>query len=166
MKLFHPVSSKIYKKVKPLHLQGGDLKKSCLWCKIVPFLCNAFFELYGIFKNIVWNLFWYSDGPNKNPRNFFSSFNSNVQKCKNVYLYDFYQILKFYQYWNNESQKIRKIVKRKFAIFSSALVFKKTLIFNGSAHHFVLLNCWFWEKKSFADFCLPIGVPKKIQKYF
>ena len=43
----------------------------------------------------------------------------------------FYRNLKFQKDWITESQKIRKIVRRKFAIFSSGLIFTKNLFFNG-----------------------------------
>jgi len=52
---------------------------------------------------------------------------SKVQKSKNVYINYVYQNLKNFKHWIKESQKIRKIVMRKFAIFSSGLVFKEKL---------------------------------------
>ena len=50
-----------------------------------------------------------------------------------MYIYYFYEILKFYKYWITESQKIRKIGMRKFVIFNSGLIFKKQFLFNGSS---------------------------------
>ena len=67
----------------------------------------------------------------KNPQHFCSLKIISLEKQKFVNIYCFYQILKFYKYWITESQQIRKIVIRKFAIFSSGLIFKAKLFFNG-----------------------------------
>ena len=69
----------------------------------------------------------------KNPQIFCSLKIISLEKQKFVNIYCFYQILKFYKYWITESQQIRKIVIRKFAIFSSGLIFKAKLFFNGSS---------------------------------
>jgi len=58
---------------------------------------------------------------------------SKVQKSKILYTFSFYQILKFCKYWIKESQKIRKIVIWKFAIFSFGLILKERLFFNSSS---------------------------------
>ena len=50
-----------------------------------------------------------------------------VQKSKNVYIYYFYQNLKFKKDWITDSQKMRKIVIRKFKIFSFGQIFKEKL---------------------------------------
>ena len=45
-----------------------------------------------------------------------------------MYIYYFYQILKFYKDWITETQKIRKIVMSKFAIFSSGLILEEKFL--------------------------------------
>ena len=50
-----------------------------------------------------------------------------VQKSKNVHINYFHRNLKIFKDWIKESQKIRKIVIRKFAIFSSGLIFNEKL---------------------------------------
>ena len=52
---------------------------------------------------------------------------SKVQKSKNVYKKIFLSKSKIFKDLITESQKIRKIVIRKFAIFSSGLIFKEKL---------------------------------------
>ena len=78
------------------------------------------------------NFFRYSIAQ-KNPQNFCSLKIISSEKQKFVNIYCFYQILKFYKNWITESQQIRKIVIRKFAIFSVGLIFKEKLFFNGSS---------------------------------
>ena len=77
---------------------------------------------FNIFRKFLF-FFWYSIDPTR----------SNVQKNKNVCLNYFNRNLKLYKDWITELQKICKIVIRKFAIFSSSLIFKEKLFFNGSS---------------------------------
>ena len=83
------------------------------WCKIVPFLDNSpvwcFIYIFFIFQ-------WLK----KKSANLFSLKIKSSEK-KNVYINYFHRNLKFLKI---ESQKIRKIVMRKFAIISSSLIFK------------------------------------------
>jgi len=104
----------IQSKSKKLAALGGKFYLYCatlVWC---------FFNIFEILK-----FFWYSNGSKKFANLFFSK--SKVQKSKNVYINYFYQNLRFYKDWITESKKIRNIVKRKFAIFSSGLIFKEKL---------------------------------------
>ena len=87
-----------------------------------------------VFFQFFWNIlfFWYSNGQKIRKTYFlFKIWSSEKQKC--VYIYYLYQILKFSIYSIRESQKICKIVIRKFAIFSFGLIFKENLFFNGSS---------------------------------
>ena len=102
----------------------GWVKKSVIcvaWCKPVPFLCNY----------PVWWLFIYF----LKICNFFLVLqslkikSSEKQKCAFIL---FSLDLKFFKDWITESQKMCKIVIRKFAIFSSATIFTEKLFFNGS----------------------------------
>ena len=102
----------------------GWFKKSVIcgaWCKIVPFLCNS--SLWCFF-NISWNSFIFLIFK-KNGESFFLS-KLKVQKAF-LHINYFYRNLKKFQDWIKESQKIRKIVKRKFPIFSSGLSFNEKL---------------------------------------
>ena len=104
-------------------------KKSVIciaWCKIVPFLCNppvwCFFNFFLVLKRKSANLFFLSK--------------SKVQKSKIVYINYFYQDLKMFKDWIKESQKICKIVIRKFTFLSSVLIFKEKLFkFSSSFLH-------------------------------
>ena len=92
-------------------------------CKILSFLCvlscmvffSIFFWHYFVLKCL-----------KKIIRTFF--FWSKVHKSKHVYLYYFYKILKFYKDWITEFQKMCKIAIRKFAIFSSGLIFMEKFL--------------------------------------
>ena len=80
----------------------------------VQISCMVFFQYF----LEIFNFLGYLYGPKKSPRTWFLS-KSKVQKSNNVYIYYFYQILKFYKYCMKESQKICQTVVRKFAIFCS-----------------------------------------------
>ena len=101
---------------KKKFLLQGESKKSVISGKVV-FLCANL--LYGIFSIFFGNFifFRYSKGPKKKSANSFFSI-SKVHKSKTVLTFYFYQNLKFYKDWITESQKICKIVRRKFASFS------------------------------------------------
>ena len=98
-------------------------KKKCVQQRLVE-KCNFFVAtlLHGIF----FGFFLVLQRPKKCPRNFFLSQNQNFRKNKNVYIYYFYQILKFNKVWIAKSQKICQIVIRKYAVFSYCLMFKET----------------------------------------
>ena len=76
------------------------------------FLCNSPGRM--LFYQYFWGFFWYSKCPKTNPQNFFLSQNLKFRKAKMCI---------------SESQKIRKILIRNFAIFSSGLIFKEKLFF-------------------------------------
>jgi len=105
----------IQSKSKKLAALGG---KFYLYCAT---LVRCFFQYFWNFE-----IFFGIPMAQKNPRTFYFS-KSKVQKSKNVYINYFYQNLRFYKDWITESKKIRNIVKRKFAIFSSGLIFKEKL---------------------------------------
>ena len=95
--------------------------------KFYLFLCATL--LWGVFFSICWIFeIWLQ----KNPRTFFLS-KSKVQKSKNVWINYFNRNLKVLKDWITKSHKFRKIVKIKFAIFSSGQIFKDKLFFNGSS---------------------------------
>ena len=89
----------------------------------VQLSCMVFFQYF--FLNLL--IFFGTPMARKKIREPFFLSKSKVQKSKNVYRNYFYRNQKFYKDWTKESQKIRKIVIRKFAIFSSGLTFKEKL---------------------------------------
>jgi len=80
--------------------------------------CMVFFQY---FFNVF--IFFGTSMARKKIREHFFLSKSKVQKNKNVLINCFYPNLKFYKDWITESQKICKIVIRKFAIFSSVIIF-------------------------------------------
>ena len=86
---------------------------SGVWCKIVPFLCNS--PLWYFFPQsfIFLNFFGTPMVKRKTVKLFFSQ-NQKFRKANS---------LKFNKDWITESQTICKIIRRKFPIFSSSLIF-------------------------------------------
>ena len=60
-------------------------------------------------------------------------YRASQKKVGFAYINYFYQILKFCKDWITESEKIFKIVRRKFAIFSSGLIFKEKFFKSSSS---------------------------------
>ena len=114
---------KLNVKFKDVWDRKGESKKSVIsgaWCKsfFVHLSCVVIFQYF--LKNLIFLVLqWHQ----KNPQTFFSLKIKSLGKQKFVYKL----------FLSIESQKIRKIVIRKFAIFSPLLIFKEKLIFNGSS---------------------------------
>ena len=100
-------------------IHTGWVKKSC----DLQLSCMVYFQYF--LKICIF--FWYSNDPKKN-REPFPLSKSKLHKSKNVYINYLYRNLKFHKDWITESEIIGKIVIRKFAIFSSGLIFKEKLL--------------------------------------
>ena len=104
-----------------------DLRRLYQNCTfLVQLFCMVVFQY---FLKICILFFWYSHGLKENPRTFFSLKikSSEKQKCIHYLFISKSKILLRLNHRITESQKIRKIVIRKFAIFSSVLNFKEKL---------------------------------------
>ena len=102
---------------------------SSVSCKIVPFLCNS---AVWYFFNIFWKLFiFFGTTMLKNHTTIFSqNQSSEKQNCEYTL---FLSNSMFNKDWITESQKICKIVIRKFPIFSSGLISKEKFFKSSSS---------------------------------
>ena len=93
--------------------------------KLYLVLCNSRLWCFSIFYGNFY--FFATPMAKKNPQTFFYSQNQKFRKKKMCINIISISILLFYKDWITESQKICKIVTRKFAIFSSGIIFRKVL---------------------------------------
>ena len=121
-RLVQPLWCLLLQTNKQKYIYTGWVKKSVICgtlCKIAPFFVTPMTQ--------------------KKIREAFFLSTSKVQKSKNVYINYVYRNLKKFKHWIKESQKIRKIVMRKFAIFSSGLIFKEKLFeFSSLSSQYIL----------------------------